>query len=76
MLHWHQGSSEESSSVTPSYPRQSSAAIITMASLTRRSGHPISSWYQISTVYSVSIHKSIPAIRFCFLSYLEKAKKY
>jgi hypothetical protein len=41
-LHWHQGSSEESSSVTPSYPRQSSAAIITIVSLTRRSGHPIS----------------------------------
>jgi hypothetical protein len=28
--------------VTPIYPRQSSAAIITIASLTRRSGHPIS----------------------------------
>jgi hypothetical protein len=26
----------------------------------RRSGHPLSSWYQISSVYSVSIHKSIP----------------
>jgi hypothetical protein len=46
-----------------------------ITSLTRRSGHPISSWYQSSTVYSVSIHKSIPTIRFCFQSYPEKAYK-
>jgi hypothetical protein len=38
-------------------------------------GHPISSWYQISMVYSVSIHKSTPIIRFCFQSYPEKAYK-
>ena len=31
----------------------------TLCSL-RKSGHPLSSWYQISSVYSVSIHKSSP----------------
>jgi hypothetical protein len=49
------GTTEESSSVTPSYPRQSSAAIIIIASLTRRSGHPISSWYQITGFITASI---------------------
>jgi hypothetical protein len=38
-------------------------------------GRPHIILYQISTVYSVSIHKFIPAIRFCFQSYPEKAKK-
>ena len=39
----------------------------------RRSGHPLSSWYQISSVYSVSIHKSIPVNLLFFVLY-RKAK--
>ena len=45
----------------------------TLCSL-RRLGHPISSWYQISTVYSVSIHKSIPVDLLFFVLY-RKIKK-
>jgi hypothetical protein len=50
------------------------ATIIYLFSL-RRLSHLLSSWYQISTVYLVSIHKSIPAIPLCFQSYPEKASK-
>ena len=45
----------------------------TLCSL-RRSGHPLSSWYQSSSVYSVSIHKSIPVDLLFFVLY-RKAKK-
>ena len=44
----------------------------TLCSL-RRSGHPISSWYQTSSVYSVSIHTSIPVDLLFFVLY-RKAK--
>jgi len=44
--------------------------------LLRRSGHPISSWYQIPSVSSVSIHKSIHRFVFVFILSTKKPKKY
>ena len=41
----------------------------------RRSGHPLSSWYQISSVYSVSIHKSIPVDLLFFVLYRKSPTK-
>ena len=55
-LHWHQGSSEGEFigdiQVTLHHHHHHRR-------LLRRSGHPISSWYQISSVSSVSIHQII-----------------
>jgi hypothetical protein len=56
-------------------PIVSSTTIITIASFTRRSGHPISSWYQISMVYSMSIHNPSISLLWVFISYPEEAKK-
>ena len=41
----------------------------------RRSGNPLSSWYQISSVYSVSIHKSIPVDLLFFVLSRKSQKK-
>ena len=57
LLHWQQGSSRRVREHLASYLHIHHPSII--GSL-RRSGNPLSSWYQISSVYSVSIHKSIP----------------
>ena len=43
--------------------------------LLRRSGHPLSSWYQISSVSLVSIHISIHRFRFVFDPIQKKPKK-
>ena len=72
LLHWQQGSSRRVREHLASYLHIHHPSII--GSL-RRSGNPLSSWYQFSSVYSVSIHKSIP-VDLLFFVLSRKSQKY
>ena len=72
LLHWQQGSSRRVREHLASYLHIHQPSII--GSL-RRSGHPLSSWYQISSVASVRIHPIHPLDWFCFRPIQKKPYK-